>query len=168
MLYRPPARVHAGFPRSDLMSSVALGRALSTVRLFSTGVGCTGSTLPEDFGLPKSDANTFLVKLLSPPKLGYLNDGSIMPSIHSLLREHFTIATRVKLLPLRTRSFLASHPASWIDVQSLPRGCRFPMPVRWGRICTFHHQISCLKVSFYPSIPEFNSPFRTNVSHSST
>jgi hypothetical protein len=31
-LYRPPTRVHPGFPRSDLMSSVALGRALSTVR----------------------------------------------------------------------------------------------------------------------------------------
>jgi len=31
-LYRPPTRVHPGFPRSDLMFSVALGRALSTVR----------------------------------------------------------------------------------------------------------------------------------------
>src|SRR5689334_20918465 len=31
-LYRPPTRVHSGLPRSDLMSSVALGRALSTVR----------------------------------------------------------------------------------------------------------------------------------------
>src|ERR1700694_1794493 len=65
MLYRPPARVHAGFPRSDLMSSVALGRALSTVRLFSTGEGCTGSTLPEDFGSPKSGASTLFWSSLS-------------------------------------------------------------------------------------------------------
>ena len=87
----------------------------------------------------------FLVKLISPSKLGYLNDGSIMPSIHPLLRGYFAIATRFRLLPLRTRGVLALHPASWIDVQSLPRGCSFPMPIHWMRTCTSHHQISCVK-----------------------
>jgi hypothetical protein len=167
-LYRPPARVHPGFPRSDLLSFVALGRALSTVRRCSTGEGCTGSNPPEDAGLPTSGASTVLVKLVSPSQLGYLNDGSVMPSIHSLLREHFALATRFRLLPLRTRGFLASHPASWIEVQSLPRGCRFPMPVHRVRTCTPHHQISCIKVSFYPPIPKPYGFFRTNVSHSST
>ena len=110
----------------------------------------------------------FLVKLISPSKLGYLNDGSIMPSIHPLLRGYFAIATRFRLLPLRTRGVLALHPASWIDVQSLPRGCSFPTPIRRVRTCTSHHQISCVKASFYPSIPKCGGFFRTNVSHSST
>ena len=95
----------------------------------------------------------FLVKLISPPKLGYLNDGSIMPSIHPLLRGYFAIATRFRLLPLRTRGVLASHPASWIDVQSLPRGCSFPMPIHWMRTCTSHQQISCVAVNLQPAHP---------------
>jgi hypothetical protein len=134
----------------------------------STGERCTGSTLPEGVGLPTPGASTVLVKLVSPSQLAYLNDGSIVPSIHSLLREHFALATRFRLLPLRTHGVLASHPASWIDVQSLPRGCSFPTPVHRVRTCTSHHHISCVKASFYPSIPKRGSFFRTNVSHSST
>ena len=134
----------------------------------STGERCTGSTLPEGVGLPTPGASTVLVKLVSPSQLAYLNDGSVVPSIHSLLREHFALATRFRLLPLRTRGVLTSHPASWIDVQSLPRGCSFPTPVHRVRTCTSHHQISCVKASFYPSIPKRSGFFRTNVSHSST
>jgi hypothetical protein len=121
---------------------------------YSTGEGCTGSILPEGVGSPTPGTSTVLVKLISPSQLAYLNDGSVMPSIHSLLRKHFAIATRFRLLPLRTHGVLASHPASWIDVQSLPRGCSFPTPVHRVRICTSHHPISCVKVSFYPSIPK--------------
>jgi len=41
------------------------------------------------------------------------------------------------------------------------------MPGHRVRTCTSHHHISCVKVSFYPSIPKRGGFFRTNVSHSS-
>ncbi len=88
----------------------------------------------------------FLVKLVSPSKLVQHNDGSVAPSIRSLVREYFIITARFKLLLPRTRSFLVSHPASWIDVQSLPRGCRFLMPIHQVRVCTSHQEISCQRL----------------------
>ncbi len=90
----------------------------------------------------KGSRNYHLVKPLSPSKLVHPYDGSVIPSIHSPVGEHFIVTARSRLLPLRTGGFLVSHPASWIEVQSLPRGCSFLTPTRQGRNCTFHQQIS--------------------------
>ena len=105
------------------------------------------------YGLHRSCATTVLVKLVSPSKLVHHDDGSVIPSIHSLVREHFTMTARFRLLLSRTCSFLASHPASWIDVQSLPRGCHFLVPIHQVRTCTSHQQISCVAVNLQPAPP---------------
>jgi hypothetical protein len=63
------------------------------------------------------------------------------------------MTARLRLLLLRTCSFLASHPASWIEVQSLPRGCYFLVPIHQVRTCTSHQQISCVAVDLQPAHP---------------
>jgi hypothetical protein len=98
-------------------------------------------------------ANTILVKPVIPRRLVTHDDGSVIPSIHCLLREHFTLTARFRLLLPRTGSFLASHPASWIEVQSLPRGCHFLVPIHQVRTCTSHQQISCVAVNLRPAHP---------------
>src|SRR5438128_11847723 len=87
-----------------------------------------------------------LVKLVSPCRLVHHDDGSLIPSTHSLLREHFTLTARFRLLLPRTCSFLALHPALWIDVQSLPQEGHFLVPIHQVRTCTSHQQISCVAV----------------------
>jgi hypothetical protein len=81
-------------------------------------------------------ACTILVKPVSPCRLVHHDDGSLIPSMHSLLREHFTLTARFRLLLPRTCSFLALHPALWIDVQSLPQEGHFLVPIHQVRTCT--------------------------------
>ncbi len=111
-------------------------------------------------------ASPVLVKPISPRRLVHHDDGSVIPSSHSLVREYFTLTARFRLLLPRTGSFLASHPASWIDVQSLPRGCHFLVPIHQVRTCTSHQQISCVAVHFATSPSPCLRLFRTNGSHS--
>ncbi len=98
-------------------------------------------------------ASTILVKPIIPRRLVHPYDGSVIPSIHFLVRKHFTITARFRFLLPRTCSFLTSHPASWIDVQSLPRGRHFLMPIHQVRTCTSHQQISCVAGPLQPVHP---------------
>ena len=61
------------------------------------------------------------------------------------------MTARFRLLLPRTCSFLASYPASWIDVQSLPRGYHFLVPIHQVRTYTSHQQISCVAVHLQPA-----------------
>ncbi len=92
-------------------------------------------------------------KPVIPCRLVRHDDGSVIPSIHSRVREHFTMTARFRLLLPRTCSFLTSHPASWIDVQSLPRGCHFLVPIHQARTSTSHQQISCVAGNLQPAFP---------------
>ena len=107
----------------------------------------------------------FLVKPVIPSRLVHPYDGSVIPSIHSLVREHFTMTARFRFLLHRIGSFLTSHPALWIDVQSLPQGCHFLMPIHQVRTCTSHQQISCVAVNLQPAHPHALRMFRANESH---
>lgn len=89
---------------------------------------------------------------------------SHMPSIHSRVREYFVLAAHLRLLPLWTRGFLASHPALRIDVQSLPQGCRFLAPIREVRVCASHHKASCVRIVLTHPSPILLW-FRVNASH---
>src|SRR5438034_1383465 len=73
--------------------------------------------------------------------------------IPSITEGHSTMTARFRLLLPRTCSFLASHPASWIEVQSLPRGCHFLVPIHQMRTCTSYQQISCVAVPLQPAHP---------------
>jgi hypothetical protein len=138
---------------------------LSTVRVFGR-IRPTKMCLIFSFERKelKGSRNYHLVKPLSPSKLVHPYDGSVIPSIHSPVGEHFIMTARFRLLPLRTGDFLVSHPASWIEVQSLPRGCCFLTPTRQGRNCTFHQQISYQRLLPVSHPPAFMR-FRLNGSH---
>lgn len=160
---RPLTRVHTRFPRSDLMFYATSGWVLSTVRFWWVKV-LSREPFALSSGRLKASRKSPLVKPLSPTKLVYINDGSIMPSIHSLVREHFALTARFRFLPLRTRDFLISHPASRIEGQSLPRGCRFLVPTHQVRNFTSHHQISYVVISYslpIPSLLSFGQTGRT-------
>ncbi len=135
---RPQTRAWTRFPRSDLLSFCCFRWVLSTVRVFGRvrlGMCLTFSFERKEL---KGSRNYHLVKPLSPSKLVHPYDGSVIPSIRSPVREYFIMTARFRLLPPRPGGFLVSHPASWIEVQSLPRGCSFLTPTRQGRDCTFH------------------------------
>lgn len=83
-----------------------------------------------------------LVKPLSPTKLVHPNDGSVIPSIRFPVGKYFIMTARFRFLPLRACGFLISHPALWIDVQSLPQGCSFLMPTHQERNYPSHQQTS--------------------------
>ncbi|EFH82804.1 hypothetical protein Krac_5444 [Ktedonobacter racemifer DSM 44963] len=57
----------------------------------------------------KGSRRYHLVKPLSPSKLVHAYDGSVIPSIHSPVGEHFIMTARFRLLPPRTGGFLLSH-----------------------------------------------------------
>lgn len=151
-MYRPPPRVHH---RVTAFRAVVVrcGRwVLSTVRGSSWGKTMAKSSSDVPCGSWKRRKH-HLVKPVSPRRLVHHDDGSVIPSIHSLLREYFTLTARFRLLLPRTGSFLASHPASWIEVQSLPRGCHFLVPIHQVRTCTSHRQLSCIAVNLRPAHP---------------
>jgi hypothetical protein len=54
----------------------------------------------------KGSRRYHLVKPLSPSKLVDTYDGSVIPSIHSPVGEHFIMTARFRLLPPRTGGFL--------------------------------------------------------------
>ena len=159
LAHRPSPRVHH---RVTPFRSVVVrcGRwVLSTVRGSSWGK----TTAKSSSGVPCGSwrmRRYHLVKPLIPRRLVHHDDGSVIPSIHSLVREHFTVTARFRLLLPRTGSFLASHPASWIEVQSLPRGYHFLVPIHQVRTCTSHQQISCVAVHLQPASPHAFACFR--------
>src|SRR5260370_39378063 len=69
----------------------------------------------------KGSRNYHLVKPLSPSKLVHPYDGSVIPSIHSPVGEHFIVTARSRLLPLRTGGFLLSHSDFALVVRCRPR-----------------------------------------------
>ena len=141
-----------GLLRSDLLLFAVLGGYCPPCAV-RHGVRRWRSRLTTFHELHGRCANTILVKPLSPRRLVHHDDGSVIPSIHSLVREHFTVTARFRLLLPRTGSFLASHPALWIEVQSLPQGCHFLVPIHQVRTCTSHQQISCVAVHLRPAHP---------------
>jgi hypothetical protein len=56
------------------------------------------------------------------------------------------MTARFLFLLLRTCSIPFLHPALWIEVQSLPQGCCFLMPIHQVRSFPSHQQTSCVAV----------------------
>src|SRR5258708_36603604 len=90
----------------------------------------------------KGSRNYHLVKPLSPSKLVHPYDGSVIPSIHSPVGEHFIVTARSSLLPLRTAGSLVCQTAFGFWCRQRPLGSPFLSPTTPGCTLDITHPIS--------------------------